>query len=95
MQITQLPSIWKLSFLDALVWISTYLSVILIEIDVGLLVGLLVSVLSLFIQGLKPQSYLLSRVPGTDIYVDKSKYNHVSFHFELICVLAEFMVSSF
>lgn len=77
LQITELPTIWRLSFLDALVWISTYLSVILIEIDVGLLVGLLVSVLSLFIQGLKPQTYLLSRVPGTDIYVDKSKYNQV------------------
>lgn len=77
MQITELPQIWKLSFLDGLVWITTYLSVIFIEIDIGLLVGLVVSVLSLFIQGMKPHTAILSRVPGTDIYVDKSKYNQV------------------
>lgn len=79
LQITELPNIWRLSFLDGLVWITTYLAVVIIEIDVGLLVGLAVSVLSLFIQGMKPHTCLLSRVPGTDIYVDKTKYNHVRF----------------
>lgn len=74
MQVTKLPSIWKLSILDGIVWIITYLTVIFVEIDIGLLVGLGVSLISLLIQGLKPNTCLLSRVPETDIYVDKSKY---------------------
>lgn len=78
MQVTMLPKIWKLSILDGLVWIITYLSVIFVEIDIGLLVGLGVSLISLLIQGLKPYTCLLSRVPGTDIYVDKAKYMQVS-----------------
>ena len=77
-QVTKLPGIWNLSMLDGLVWIITYLSVILIEIDVGLLIGLSASVLSLLIQGLRPHTCLLSRVPGTDVYVDKTKYSQVS-----------------
>lgn len=77
MQVTKLPSIWKLSILDGIVWIITYLTVIFVEIDIGLLVGLGVSLISLLIQGLKPNTCLLSRVPETDIYVDKSKYMQV------------------
>ncbi|XKL65796.1 hypothetical protein PGB90_009216 [Kerria lacca] len=75
MQITALPQIWKLSILDGLVWIITYLTVVIVGIDVGLLVGLCFSIISLLIQGMKPYTCLLSRVPGTDIYVDKAKYN--------------------
>lgn len=78
LQVTRLPHIWKLSMLDGIVWIITYVTVILVEIDVGLLVGLGFSILSLLIQGIKPYTCVLSRVPGTDIYVDKSKYSHVS-----------------
>lgn len=77
-QVTKLPTIWNLSVLDGLVWIITYLSVVLIEIDVGLLIGLCASVLSLLVQGLRPHTCVLSRVPGTDVYVDKSKYSQVS-----------------
>lgn len=76
-QVKNLPKIWKLSILDGIVFLVTYLTVVIVDIDVGLLVGLFFSILSLLIQGMKPYTCLLSRVPGTDIYVDKSKYNHV------------------
>lgn len=74
-KVMELPQIWKLSVLDGIVWVTTYLTVVLVEIDIGLLTGLFVSVISLFIQGMKPYTCLLGRVSGTDIYVDKTKYN--------------------
>ncbi len=78
LQVTKLPQIWRLSLLDGLVWLITYLTVIFVEIDIGLLVGLCFSIISLLVQGMKPNTCLLSRVPGTDIYVDRSKYTQVS-----------------
>ena len=52
-------------------WISTFLSVVIIDIDIGLLTGVLVSLFALYIKGFKSQYALLGVVPDThDIYVD-------------------------
>lgn len=66
-----------MSAVDGVVWICTYLTVIIVEIDVGLFVGLMVSILTILFRGLRPNIYRLSRLPTTDIYVETSRYGKV------------------
>ena len=53
-----------------IVWITTFLSVVIIDIDVGLFAGVLVSLVVLYIKGWKSFYCLLGVVPNTDLYVD-------------------------
>lgn len=76
-QFKHLPKFWKLSRIDGLIWLVTFAVVVLVAIDVGLVVGVAVSLLCLIINGLKPYVCLLGCVPGTEIYLDTSKYKRV------------------
>lgn len=64
--------------MDALVWLSTFLAVVLVGIDIGLLVGVLMSLISIFLLGFKPYTCLLGSVAGTDFYLDTKRYKGVS-----------------
>lgn len=76
-QVKDLIGIWKLSKMDGIIYISTYLTVVLVEIDVGLAVGVTVSVIIIFIRSMRPYICRLARLPNTDIYVDPSRYSKV------------------
>jgi solute carrier family 26 protein len=78
MQAKDLPSFWRLSKLDGLVWIITFLTVVLVDIDDGLLVGLGLSLASILVQGMKPYTCLLGAMPNMDLYLDCSRYREVS-----------------
>lgn len=56
--------------LELFVWLVTFLSVVIIDIDIGLLVGVLFSLVALYIKGWKTYYSLLGTVPETAIYVD-------------------------
>lgn len=77
MQIGQFKQFWKLSRLDATVWMATFLAVIIVAIDVGLLVGIVLSLACIFIRGMKPYTCLLGHVPQTDLYLDVGRYKAV------------------
>ncbi|XP_058466255.1 solute carrier family 26 member 10-like [Malaya genurostris] len=74
MQIGQFMTFWRLSCVDAAVWMVTFLSVVLVAIDIGLLIGILLSVCCIFIRGMKPYTCLLENVPNTDLYLDINRY---------------------
>uniref|UniRef100_A0A182QUW9 STAS domain-containing protein n=1 Tax=Anopheles farauti TaxID=69004 RepID=A0A182QUW9_9DIPT len=80
MQVTQLKSFWKQSWIDGMVWILTFLSVVLVAIDIGLLVGIVLSVCCIFFRALKPYTCLLGNVPNTDIYLDVNRYDGLIQH---------------
>uniref|UniRef100_A0AAG5DPI6 STAS domain-containing protein n=1 Tax=Anopheles atroparvus TaxID=41427 RepID=A0AAG5DPI6_ANOAO len=80
MQVTQLKSFWRQSYIDGLVWILTFLSVVLFAIDIGLLVGIVLSVCCIFFRALKPYTCLLGNVPYTDIYLDVNRYEGLIQH---------------
>ncbi|XP_053680750.1 prestin [Anopheles nili] len=56
--------------LELFVWCVTFLSVVIIDIDIGLLIGVVVSLISLYIKGWKTYYSLLGTVPDTAVYVD-------------------------
>lgn len=59
---------------DGIVWLTTFLSVVVISIDIGLLVGVIMSVMCLFFFGLKSYMCVLGNVPETDLYLDIEKF---------------------
>ena len=70
MQIKDLKRFMKEGILESAEWIGTFLTVIIVDIDIGLLTGVVISILALCIKGLKSSSNMLGQVPNTDIYVD-------------------------
>lgn len=74
MQVQQFFTFWRLSKLDAIIWLGTFLAVVIVSIDIGLLVGIILSLGSIFLRGMQPYSCLLGNVPNTDIYLDMKRY---------------------
>ncbi|XP_012226376.2 prestin isoform X1 [Linepithema humile] len=73
-QANQLVKFWKLSKADTVIWIVTFSIVTLINIDIGLLAGLLVSLAILLLQAIRPYTCLLGHIPNTDLYLDLDRY---------------------
>lgn len=78
LQVNDLQRVWKISRIDATIWISTFLGVVIIDIDYGLLVGVIVSLLVLLGRSQKPRTARLGHIPNTDLYLDVTKYHAVS-----------------
>ncbi|KAL1494813.1 hypothetical protein ABEB36_010346 [Hypothenemus hampei] len=74
MQVLDFWKFWKLSKIDALVWLGTFLSVVFIGIDIGLLCGVGLSLASIFFLSFKPHTCLLGHVANTDFYLDIKRY---------------------
>lgn len=75
LQVNDLRRVWKISRVDATIWISTFLGVVIIDIDYGLLLGVAVSLLVLLSRSQKPRTACLGHIPNTDLYLDLSKYH--------------------
>uniref|UniRef100_A0A1B6D6T1 STAS domain-containing protein n=2 Tax=Clastoptera arizonana TaxID=38151 RepID=A0A1B6D6T1_9HEMI len=85
-QVTDVVKVWKLSKLDGLVYIATYLTVVFIEVDKGLLVGIVLSNLVLCFKGVRPKVYKLARLPNTEMYVDALRYAKVE-RIDKVCIV--------
>lgn len=78
LQVNDLKRVWAISRADASIWIAAFLAVVIIDIDYGLMVGVLMSLVVLLIRGQKPSTAILGSIPNTDIYLDIKKYSSVS-----------------
>lgn len=76
-QANQLVKFWKLSKTDAVIWVVTFFVVTLINIDIGLLAGLFVSLIIILLQVIRPYTCLLGHIPHTDLYLDMGRYKAV------------------
>lgn len=84
MQVKDMVAMWKISRIEAAIWLVTFFSTVLIDIDFGLAVGVVFSLLVLLSKNQRPTSYLLGRVPNTDIYLDPKMYPQVLLFFIFI-----------
>ncbi|XP_069160837.1 prestin [Procambarus clarkii] len=75
LQVIDAKTMWEVSRTDAMIWIATFFGVILIDIDYGLILGVVVSVGVLLARSQKPTTARLGRVPNTDLYLDVKKYS--------------------
>jgi len=70
MQMKDFCTNWKLSKLDALVWLTTFTAVIVFGVTYGLFIGIVASLFMIFYRLLTPNHSILGQLAGTDIYVD-------------------------
>lgn len=59
---------------DKIVWILTFLSVVLVSIDIGLLVGILLNLCCILMNSMKPHTCILGRIPGSNLFLDIDKF---------------------
>ena len=78
LQVNDLKRVWKVSHIDATIWISSFLGVVIIDIDYGLLIGITVSLVVLLCRAQQPKTARLGHIANTDLYLDVSKYSAVS-----------------
>lgn len=54
---------------------ATFLTVVIVNIDIGLLVGIVLAVIAIFVKSMRPYVTLLGVVPNTDLYLDINHYD--------------------
>lgn len=74
MQVTEFPRFQRKSKADGLVWIVTFLVVVIVSIDIGLLVGISLSVMCIFCNSLKAHIAILGNIPHTDLFLDIERF---------------------
>ena len=79
LQTNDMLAIWKLSRPEAGLWIVTCLSVVIIDIDYGLMIGVAVSLILLLARNQTPKINRLGHIPNTDVYLETKTYQAVSF----------------
>jgi len=68
---------WIASKLDASVWVVTFLSVVILDMDYGLVIGILFSLITVLFRSQYPETCILGNLPKTEIYRCTDKYPNV------------------
>lgn len=75
LQITDLPKLLKISLIDMLIWLVTFLSVVLTDVDLGLLVGVVFALFSVVFRTQRVHSSIVGQISPTDVYEDVKQYS--------------------
>ncbi|XP_047439933.1 solute carrier family 26 member 6 isoform X2 [Mugil cephalus] len=73
-QFADIPMLWKTNKVDLLVWLVTFTSTILLNLDLGLAVSVAFSMLTFIFRTQMPRYSILGKVSGTDLYLDTDAY---------------------
>ncbi|XP_061001308.1 sulfate anion transporter 1 [Dama dama] len=73
-KVRDIPRLWRLSPADALVWVATAATCVLVSTEAGLLAGVLLSLLSLAGRTRRPRTALLARAGGSSFYGDPAEF---------------------
>ncbi|XP_060593517.1 prestin-like [Ruditapes philippinarum] len=74
LQILDLKKIYRLSKIDFIVWIVTFVCTILLDVDLGLLVAIGVNLATVIYRIQRPTFTVLGQLPGTHVLRDASVY---------------------
>lgn len=72
-----IPAKWRASQNDAIVWLVTMSATTLISVEMGLLVGIVFSMMCVIFKTQNPKVSLLGRASGTDFYEDMDEYKNL------------------
>ncbi|MEE6517458.1 hypothetical protein FKM82_027660, partial [Ascaphus truei] len=68
LQFQDLPELWKISKIDFSVWVVTWLAVVILNVDVGLAVGVVFSMMTVVCRTQRAHCSVLGRAVNTEIY---------------------------
>ena len=74
MQIGDIKKFFRINVFDFIIWLSTFLSVVFLDIDYGLCVGVCVSLVTVVFQTQFASGYRLGRVPNEGLLVEHKLY---------------------
>ncbi|XP_074537134.1 prestin [Halichoeres trimaculatus] len=74
-QFKDVPVLWKADRLDLLVWAASLVSTLVFNLDLGLAVAVVFSLLTLIYRTQRSSTVVLGRIPGTDCYRDVELYS--------------------
>ncbi|KAM9342474.1 solute carrier family 26 member 6 [Pholidichthys leucotaenia] len=73
-QFKDVPLLWKTERLDLLVWVVSLISTLIFNLDLGLAVAVIFSLLALLYRTQHASTVVLGHIPGTDCYKDVRHY---------------------
>lgn len=74
MQVTDFFRFKRQNSFDGFIWMVTFLTVVVINIDIGLLIGISLNLIMIFVRNIRPSVCLLGNIPNTELYVDINQY---------------------
>uniref|UniRef100_A0A131YMH3 Sulfate transporter n=1 Tax=Rhipicephalus appendiculatus TaxID=34631 RepID=A0A131YMH3_RHIAP len=74
MQVRDFYNYWKISKIDGQVWLVTFFSTVFVEVQLGLVIGVVYSLLTLVYKIQRPSTCILGQIPNTDYFVPLKKY---------------------
>ncbi|KAL1422214.1 hypothetical protein MTO96_022346 [Rhipicephalus appendiculatus] len=74
MQVRDFYNYWKISKIDGQVWLVTFFSTVFVEVQLGLVIGVVYSLLTLVYKIQRPSTCILGQIPNTDYFVPVKKY---------------------
>ncbi|KAI5095605.1 solute carrier family 26 member 10, partial [Silurus meridionalis] len=75
LQFQDLPDLWRVSKLDFMVWLVTWLSVVVLNVDLGLAIGVVFSMMTVICRTQRANCTVLGRASNTEIYRPINKHN--------------------
>ncbi|KAH9380177.1 hypothetical protein HPB48_019638 [Haemaphysalis longicornis] len=77
LQVRDFQRFWRVSRIDGNIWMVSFLATVLVDVQFGLIIGILFSLLTLIYQIKRPKACLLGSIPNTDFYVPVKDYGVV------------------
>ncbi|XP_008212939.1 solute carrier family 26 member 10 isoform X4 [Nasonia vitripennis] len=74
MQVKDFFRFLRLSHVDATIWLMTFFTVTIFDIEYGLLIGALLCLANLLTLSMRPYTSRLALVPGTELYLDTKRF---------------------
>ncbi|KAM6925166.1 solute carrier family 26 member 10 [Xenentodon cancila] len=68
LQFQDLPELWRVSKLDFMVWVVTWLSVVVLNVDLGLAIGVIFSMMTVVCRTQRAGCSVLGRASNTELY---------------------------
>ncbi|XP_068568216.1 solute carrier family 26 member 6, like 1 [Cebidichthys violaceus] len=69
-QYSDIVTLWKRSKIDLVVWLVTWVSTMLLNLDLGLAASIIFALMTVIFRTQLPTYSVLGNVPGTELYVD-------------------------
>ncbi|XP_055022162.1 solute carrier family 26 member 10 [Boleophthalmus pectinirostris] len=74
LQFQDLPELWRISKIDFMVWLVTWLSVVVLNVDLGLAIGVVFSMMTVICRTQRAGCSVLGRASNTEIYRPMEKH---------------------
>lgn len=74
-QVGKLPTLYRQSQIDFLIWVVTFVAVLTLDISIGLMVGVAFAMMTVVFRTQWPDSICLGRIPETEIYKGVNAYS--------------------